>query len=279
MTAGTLKALLLRSTGAYTFNPDHDFVADIFSNGGIEITVASYLRKTLTTVALSLDDTLNKSILKFDNIAFGNLEAGQTVAAVVFYEFITDDAASPLIYHLDGKIKVVAAAPAAIGTTGNITGLTQANPAVVTSAAHGLVNGQSVYLAAIGGMTALNNRVFVVAGVTTNTYQLTGENSTGYGAYTSGGTWTLVRPVYVEPLKEGISDGAAAALGAATGTVTGVHVKGARILNVRGLSAGVTEGDSGVFQSAFNLPVNLGGGSFNVNVNASGFLALPGTTP
>lgn len=278
-TAGALKALLLRSTGAYAFNPDHDFVADIFSNGGVEISVASYVRKTLTTPQWTLDDTNDYTVFKFDNIPFGNLEAGQTVVACVLYEFITNDAASPLMYHIDGKIKVVAAAPASLSTTGNITGATQANPVVITSAAHGLVNGQVVYLAALGGMTQVNNRAFTVAGATTNNFQLSGENGSGYGAYTSGGTWSLVRPVYVEPLKEAINDGATVSLGSAAGFVSGNHAKNARVFNVRGLTANVVEGDSGIHQTALNLPVALGGGSFNVNVNAAGFLALPGTKP
>src|SRR5581483_10258065 len=44
------------------------------------------------------------------------------------------------------------------GTSKNITGITQANPGVVTSAAHGYSNGQWLYLQSIGGMTQLNGR-------------------------------------------------------------------------------------------------------------------------
>lgn len=79
-----------------------------------------------------------------------------------------------------------------------ITGITQANPAVVTSNAHGFSNGDEVEVAAIVGMTELNARRFTVAGVTANTFQLSGINSTGYGAYASGGTaarvYTVVTP-------------------------------------------------------------------------------------
>jgi hypothetical protein len=282
-TAGALRALLLRSTGSYTFNPDHDFVSDLFSNGGVEISVPSYTRKTLTTVQWTLDDTNDYTVLKFDNIPYGNLETGQTVVACVIFEPITIgtpvDANSPLVYHLDGKVRVIAAAPAALSTTGNITGATQANPVVITSPAHNLVNGQTVYLSGLGGMAEINNRSFVVAGAATNAFALTGENGTGYGAYTTGGTWTLVRPVYVEPLKEAINDGVAVTLGTAAGFVNGNHNKFARVFNVRGLTANVIEGDSGIHQTALNLPVNLGGGSFNVNINAAGFLALLGTKP
>ena len=73
--------------------------------------------------------------------------------------------------------------------TGVITGITQANPAVVTSAAHGLSNGDVVYIDEIVGMTSLNTRVFTVAGATTDTFQLSGIDTTGADAYTSGGKW------------------------------------------------------------------------------------------
>lgn len=77
--------------------------------------------------------------------------------------------------------------------TKNITGITAANPAVVTSNAHGYSNGDEVYIASVAGMTQLNGRWFKVANVAANTYELkykdgTNVNSTGFTAYSSGGT-------------------------------------------------------------------------------------------
>ena len=74
-----------------------------------------------------------------------------------------------------------------------ITGITQANPAVVTSTSHGYSNGDEVVITAVVGMTEVNSKRFLVAGVTTNTFQLTDKdgtnvNSTGYTAYSSAGT-------------------------------------------------------------------------------------------
>jgi len=74
-----------------------------------------------------------------------------------------------------------------------ITGITQANPAVVTSTSHGYSNGDEVVITAVVGMTEVNSKRFLVAGVTTNTFQLTDKdgtniNSTGYTAYGSAGT-------------------------------------------------------------------------------------------
>ena len=72
--------------------------------------------------------------------------------------------------------------------TKNITNITQANPAVVTVASHGYTNGTDVWINSVGGMTELNSRRFRIANVTTNTFELSGVDSTGYTAYTSGGT-------------------------------------------------------------------------------------------
>lgn len=70
----------------------------------------------------------------------------------------------------------------------DITGITQANPAVVTcSGGHRFRNGETVYIRGAGGMTEVNDRTFTVANRTATTFELSGENSTGHTAYTSGG--------------------------------------------------------------------------------------------
>lgn len=84
----------------------------------------------------------------------------------------------------------------------NITGITQ--PAgVITSAGHGLSNGDWVYLSGIGGMTELNGRTVVVSDSAANTFRMKDTNgnyiTTGsFTAYTAGGTaarvYTLVTP-------------------------------------------------------------------------------------
>jgi uncharacterized protein (TIGR02217 family) len=73
-------------------------------------------------------------------------------------------------------------------STKTITGITKANPAVVTAASHGFTNGKIIYIAAVGGMTQVNSIAFTIGNVTTNTFELTGIDSTNYNTYTSGGT-------------------------------------------------------------------------------------------
>jgi len=73
-------------------------------------------------------------------------------------------------------------------TNATITGITQANPAVVTTfAAHGFSNGDLIYIADVVGMTQVNNLIFTIANVTGTTFELSGTNSTGYTAWSSGG--------------------------------------------------------------------------------------------
>jgi len=71
--------------------------------------------------------------------------------------------------------------------TAVITNITKANPAVVTASSHGFSNGDRIIIRNVSGMTEVNNLVFTVAGATTNTFQLSGINSTSYTTYTSGG--------------------------------------------------------------------------------------------
>lgn len=85
----------------------------------------------------------------------------------------------------------------------NISGITQANPGVFTSTAHGFSNDDWVFLSGIGGATELNGLTYVVQNVTTNTFTLTdlfgnAINTFIFPVFTSGGTaariYTVVAP-------------------------------------------------------------------------------------
>jgi hypothetical protein len=73
-----------------------------------------------------------------------------------------------------------------------ITGITQANPGVVTSSSHGFANGDTVVISGVVGMTQVNGKRFKVANVATNTFELqdidgNNVNTSSYTAYSSGG--------------------------------------------------------------------------------------------
>jgi hypothetical protein len=66
-----------------------------------------------------------------------------------------------------------------------ITGITKANPGVVTSTAHGMSNGDYAIML-ISGMKELNGRLVRVANVTANTFELEGIDTTNFTTFSSG---------------------------------------------------------------------------------------------
>ena len=82
------------------------------------------------------------------------------------------------------------------GTAMGFTGVTQADPAVVTTTlVHGLATGDQIFIDAVNGMTELNDRNFTVTVLTTTTFELDNLDSSGYSAYTSLG---LAYRIYAE---------------------------------------------------------------------------------
>jgi hypothetical protein len=80
---------------------------------------------------------------------------------------------------------VQVAIQSAIAATKTITAITKASPGVVTSAAHGYSNGDYVLLS-VQGMSQVDQMVVRVAGVTTDTFQMEGVDSTSFGTFSSG---------------------------------------------------------------------------------------------
>lgn len=80
-----------------------------------------------------------------------------------------------------------------LGDRFSITGITAANPGVVTtSSAHGFSAGDRVQIKDVSGMTQVNGNVYTVGTTTSTTFQLKDDNNnnvdtSGYTAYSSGG--------------------------------------------------------------------------------------------
>lgn len=80
-------------------------------------------------------------------------------------------------------------------STAVISGITKANPGVVTATAHGFEDGDIVHIDGVVGMTQVNSKIFVVTNKGTNDfelYDLFGEkvDTSGYSNYTSDGVAT-----------------------------------------------------------------------------------------
>ena len=101
----------------------------------------------------------------------------------------------------------------ALNTPITITGFTNANPVVVTASSHGFSNGDQIKidLVSVVGVgpngfpkvvsSPLNGNIYIVAGVTTHTFQLKDElgntiDGTSFGTYSSGGkVWKMVSTI------------------------------------------------------------------------------------
>lgn len=81
----------------------------------------------------------------------------------------------------DGAIVSIATT---YGTAKTVSGISNANPGVATSTAHGLANGALVSVTS--GWSNLNNRVVRVAGSATNTFNLDGIETTSVTQYPAG---------------------------------------------------------------------------------------------
>jgi hypothetical protein len=94
--------------------------------------------------------------------------------------FVTDQStnAFTLVSNEDGRV---------------VTGITQADPGVVTAPAHGFADGDIIAMNGIAGMTGANNVIYKVANKTTDTFELTttadADVATSvFDAYTNGGS-------------------------------------------------------------------------------------------
>ncbi len=113
------------------------------------------------------------------------------IAHLIKFQFSTSQAY--ILEFTDQKMRVYKDDGIVLQTAKNITGATQANPCVITSVAHGFINGDEVYITGVVGMTELNGKFFLVANKTADTFELTDQdgnniNATAFTAYSSAGT-------------------------------------------------------------------------------------------
>jgi hypothetical protein len=85
----------------------------------------------------------------------------------------------------NGKMRVIMNGGQVLEASKAITGTTNATPVVVTSNAHGYANGDEVFITGTG-IAALDNRNWIVANKTANTFELAG--STAPGSVSATGT-------------------------------------------------------------------------------------------
>lgn len=111
------------------------------------------------------------------------------------FDFGVDIANTYILVFGDQYVRFIQDGGYLVESSTAITAATQADPGVITSTAHGLTTGDLVFIDSVAGMTELNGRLFLVTVLTVNTFSLqepysstTDVDTTGYTAYTSGGT-------------------------------------------------------------------------------------------
>jgi len=92
------------------------------------------------------------------------------------------------VCDVNGNMWQVLIGMTCIGSTKAITGVTLANPCVLTVVGHGLETGRIVEVGGIVGTTQLNTKIYTATVVDADHISLDGVDSTGYTAYASGGT-------------------------------------------------------------------------------------------
>lgn len=112
----------------------------------------------------------------------------ELVGGAVTYNYTTDpiDMAGAL-----GRYKVGVIRTPVSSISASISAITQANPGVVTTGTHGFTTGDVIDFSGIVGMTALNTGTYTITVISPTTFSV-GVDTTGFGAYVSGGTATRV---------------------------------------------------------------------------------------
>ena len=106
----------------------------------------------------------------------------------------------------DRTIRVWKDGAAVSSATAPIITIANTSPALVTAFGHTLSNGDHVLVSGVRGMGELNNREFVVANVSSNSFELSGIDAQAFGAYLNGGAvskiYEIISPYLESELEE-----------------------------------------------------------------------------
>ena len=108
-----------------------------------------------------------------------------------FVPFVFDDSETYVLSFTEGYLRFFSNGGVVLETAKAITGITEADPGVITATGHGFVTGDEVFTTSIGGMTELNGKFFLVVYIDANTFSLTDvdgnaiDTTTTYTTYTS----------------------------------------------------------------------------------------------
>lgn len=134
----------------------------------------------------ALKDT-NDTSVTYTSDGYSN--CGKTGSGVPFAK-TTHNGQACGVADLNGLMYEVCTGITCVATSKTITGASKANPCVITIAGHGYTTGQVVMITSVGGMTQLNDKLYTITVINTDTFSLNGVNSSAYSDFTSGGSAT-----------------------------------------------------------------------------------------
>lgn len=191
---------------------DYQFtVSDGMLAAGVGSGVPSYqITKRYTAGSFTEDRPIRKPVVGTVSVfrngspvtvgaSAGQISIDTTTGLVTFVADATDNVNANVAKNVDANIQKA------------VTGITKANPGVVTATAHGFSTGDKIKLESVGGMTQVNNNYYTITVLTADTFDI-GVDTTAYGTYTSGGTATKygitqTNPVRVHCAAHGFSNG------------------------------------------------------------------------
>ena len=153
------------------------------NNGSINLLDSSWYPAETGATATQL------SYASLTQLTAATVAAGNVLYCTGFTITASDVIAGMVLRGVKGTSSVNTITAALYDLTGTITGATNANPIVITSAAHGLSTNDWVSITAVGGNTHANTTVQVTY-VDAARFSLNGI--AGNAAYTSGGVWQRI---------------------------------------------------------------------------------------
>lgn len=183
-TAGADNHVLGTATG--TLSP---IIANLWTKQNITITATSDVVRASKNleVAIVLDITGSMAGTRLSDLKTGASDLIDIVVKDVQSPFYSKVAIVP--YSIGVNVGSYADDIRGPVSSYNVTAITKANSAVVTSNSHGLVTGDQVSFASVAGMTMLNGNTYSVTATTANTFTIN-ANTSNASKYTAGGVAT-----------------------------------------------------------------------------------------
>lgn len=194
-TMGTDNRIIGRATA--TLQP---IIANLWRSGGVTVVAESEVVRSSKDLEVAL-------VLDITGSMQGTRIADLKVAASDLVDVLVRDTQTPfyskmaLVPYAAGvnvatyadavrgpvPVKTITAASWTSGAAKSISAITKANSARVTANNHGLTTGDYVYVSGVGGMTALNNKIYQVTKDNSNRVWLDGADTRYSSNYSSGG--------------------------------------------------------------------------------------------